>query len=415
MGRFSLILVVGFTIIAGTMKMNHSRIAREATNVGYERYEEASARQYTNSAINLCLFEVSRDFDWRTGYSQQSIGCGQITATVYDSDTDSTLSLDELRISATGSFGSLSTAADVKVRKSAFSEFAYFTDYEPVIYFITGDTLRGPIHTNGQFHIWGDPVFYGHVSQVASNYYGSGNPEFKAGRNFGCDPINLPVDMSILRGRAQSGGSSFENDVEIEFLSDGTFDWATTRPETTYVYRRGRWRERINQVPVTGNTTIATMNGVIATENGSDVHVKGILDGKATVLSDGNMWIEDDILYKDDPLTSPNANDMLGLISRNNVYVTDNAANQNDCVIHGTVMALNSKFQVENYSSGSPRGTLTILGGLVQDRRGAVGTFGYGGIRSGYQKNYVYDQRFLTRAPPFYPVFTRNTITAWYE
>ncbi len=412
MGRFSIILVVGFTIVAGSMKMNLTRLGRDANQISNDRYEEAAARQSTNSAINLCLYELNQDFTWRDGFSQQSLGCGQFDATITDNSSDSTLGLDELRITINGSYGFGNAFADVEIRKSAFSEFAYFTNNEPPIYFISGDTMRGPIHTNGQFHIWGDPVFYGYVSMHANNYYGWGDPEFKAGVNFGCDEITLPLDLSILIGRAESGGVSFDNETHIEFLNDGTFNWATTRPETTWA---GHSVVSIVQTPISGNTTIEGTNGVIATKNGEDISVKGTVNGQVTVLSDGDILIEDDILYHEDPLTNPTADDMLGLISRNDIILLDNAANQNNCTIHATLMALNESFYVENYSGGSPRGVLTILGGLVQDERGPVGTFGYSGIRSGYQKNYVYDQRFMTKAPPFYPVFSRNTITSWYE
>jgi hypothetical protein len=70
---------------------------------------------------------------------------------------------------------------------------------------------------------------------------------------------------------------------------------------------------------------------------------------------------------------------------------------------------------VENYNRGAPRGTLEIYGGIVQKRRGPVGTFNWGAIRTGYEKYYTYDYRFMTTAPPFYPVFSKNSIVSWYE
>ncbi len=40
-------------------------------------------------------------------------------------------------------------------------------------------------------------------------------------------------------------------------------------------------------------------------------------------------------------------------------------------------MALNTSFQAQNYRTGSPRGTLTVHGGIIQKYRGAVGTGTY--------------------------------------
>lgn len=416
MGRFTIILVVGFAIIAGGLKLNHGRLSRQAQEISTERYLEQTARNITTSGVNLCLQQISQNFNWRSGFNNLALNGGSVSCNIVDSSVDSNLTLNQLRITATGTYAGKSTTAVVLMAKSAFSEFAYFTNVEPLIYFITGDTLKGPIHTNGQFHISGDPVFYGLVSSVASSWYGSGHPQFKGGTNFGCPNIQLPTDLSILEGQAQNGGTSFQGNVNLEFLNNGTFNWEVFHTETQTVKIKDKWVTITNTViDSSGNVDIAATNGVIATENGADVHVKGILDGQVTVLSEGNIWIEDDIVYKQNPLTDYTADDLLGLISKNNIYVADNAANQNNCIINATLMALNTSFSVQNYNTGTLRGTLTIVGGIVQNQRGPVGTMRGGIIKTGYLKKYIYDQRFLTQAPPNYPVFSRTSVISWYE
>jgi hypothetical protein len=63
--------------------------------------------------------------------------------------------------------------------------------------------------------------------------------------------------------------------------------------------------------------------------------------------------------------------------------------------------------QVDNYGSGSPRGTATILGGVISSYYGAFGTFNSYGHVSGYSRNFVYDQRLNGGiAPPFFPTTT---------
>jgi len=82
----------------------------------------------------------------------------------------------------------------------------------------------------------------------------------------------------------------------------------------------------------------------------------------------------------------------------------------NDVNIHGIVMAPSNggEFKVDNYNSGSPRGTATLLGGAIVDYYGAFGTFDSSGPRTGYGRSFVYDPRMLTgMAPPYFPVTTR--------
>ncbi|MFH1862413.1 MAG: DUF4900 domain-containing protein [bacterium] len=404
MGRFTLILIVAFAVVAGGMRLNHGRLARDAQDTSNAKFVETTVRNITNSAVYMTLRQIAQNFNWRTGYSNLALLNGTVDVNLEDSSTDTTLDLNQVRITADASFSAETSTAVVLVSKSAFSEFAYFTDVEPLIWFITGDTLMGPIHTNGQFHIWGNPVFYGRVSSVASSWYGTGNPEFKAGTAFGIPEIQLPIDLSILEGKAQDGGSFFEGDVSIEFLADGTFNWSVYHMQGTTMV-----------IDSSGNVVIDETNGVIATQDGYDLRVKGTLDGQATMLSGDDVWIDDDVLYNQNPLTDPTADDMLGIISKKNIYFTDNVPNRSNLTINATLMALDSKITAQNYNTGTPRGELFILGGLVQKERGAVGTFSGGVIQTGYRKKYVYDQRFLTQAPPFYPVFSKNTIVSWYE
>jgi hypothetical protein len=406
MGRFSLIIVVGFAILAGGLKLSLGRWNKQTQDISNERYLDATARNVANSAVNLCLSQLAQSYSWRTGYSNFSVAGGVASATIQDHSTNPGIPVGRVRIQAQGTYAGKTCTADVIMSKAAFSEFAYFTDIEPVINFITGDTLKGPIHTNGQFHISGNPVFYGLVSSVATSWAGSGSPQFKAGTDFGAPRIDLPVDLSIIEGQAQSGGVQFHGATNLEFLNDGTFNWE--------VYHFAG-SPSVKVTDSTGNKALSTTNGTLSTDANKDLHIKGTLSGTATVLCGGDIWIENDLVYAHNPLTDPNATDMLGLISKNNIYVADNAANQTSCNIHATMMALNQSFAVQNYDQGSPRGTLTIIGGVIQKQRGAVGTSSGGSIRTGYQKKYVYDERFFTKAPPNYPVYSRNTIVSWYE
>ena len=58
---------------------------------------------------------------------------------------------------------------------------------------------------------------------------------------------------------------------------------------------------------------------------------------------------------------------------------------------------------------------LTIIGGLIQAQRGAVGTFSGGSKASGFSKNYIYDHRCTTAAPPWFPPTGLMDVIFWHE
>jgi PAB1-binding protein PBP1 len=101
------------------------------------------------------------------------------------------------------------------------------------------------------------------------------------------------------------------------------------------------------------------------------------------------------------------------------VIISDIAANRSNCTIHAHVMALETSFTAQNYRSGSPRGTLTVHGGIIQKFRGGVGTGtirnGQVVISTGYAKNYHYDPRFDLVQPPGYFLTGKYYKLAWRE
>lgn len=63
--------------------------------------------------------------------------------------------------------------------------------------------------------------------------------------------------------------------------------------------------------------------------------------------------------------------------------------------INASIYAFNESFYVQDYNEGDPKGQLTIFGSLMQNYRGAVGTFSGNNIVTGYYKNYIYDNKIL--------------------
>ena len=153
---------------------------------------------------------------------------------------------------------------------------------------------------------------------------------------------------------------------------------------------------------------LSSFNGIIYV--GGTCHVSGILDGQATVVSNSMIEIVDDLVYAGSDANGPlpDCDDILGLVASTKVNVADNAANGSDCVVHAHIMAMNNQASlVESYSQGSPRGTLTIHGGLAQDKWGPVGTGYYDWegnfhVLTGYVRDFHYDWRLRSILPPGY-------------
>jgi hypothetical protein len=170
------------------------------------------------------------------------------------------------------------------------------------------------------------------------------------------------------------------------------------------------------------------------------VGISGVLRGRVTVYATGSIVLLDDFRYATDPASvNFRCTDILGIISAHDIAVADNALNTpphvsssastyknmddtKDLYIHAVMMALNTSFRVQNYSTGptnvngcsgsnAQRGCLYLTGGLIQDKRGAVGLVS--GV--GYVKRYSYDRCANYNPPPYFPTTGRYLDNRYYE
>lgn len=334
-------------------------------------------------------------------------------------------------IESTGTVDNVTRTVNVeeKIELNTFARYSYFTSHESYmvwwwwwqlevpVWFTTGTFLEGPVHTNDQFHISGNPIFDGPVSSVAAtiDYMHGGppndNPEFRQGITLGADAVDtVPLTANNLEAAAaEDGGYTFNGTTTVVLISDGTVD-VTNRSFTP----------RTQNMPLPANGALFVTNG--------DLDISGTLDGRLTAGSSRDVVIKDDIRYADDPRINPGSNDALAIISNRDVVVDEHAANGNpgkNLEIFATVIAIGQEptygnddgsFYVENYWSGL-RGVLTVYGGLIQKRRGPVGTF-YSSTNqkaSGYDKDYHYDTRMSSNPPPHIPCFVTYGRLSWQE
>ncbi len=297
---------------------------------------------------------------------------------------------------------------DVVMRIESFAKFSYFTsnEYNPdigeTIWFMGKDSIYGPLHSNSQINISGDPTFYGKVTSTADsfNYYHSGppadNPDFKEGYELDVEAIDMDEykNLERLENAANTGGLHLSGDYTITLNQEGTL-----------TYENGSSSYTVN---------ISSFNGVVYCDG--NVSISGTLKGKLTVAAASDKYISiiGHLKYKTPP-DDPDCTDMLGLVAGQEIKVSTSAPN--NLRIDATLMVFDKSFYVENYSSRPPSGKLSIWGGIIQNYRGPVGTFwaDSGEIASGFSKDYHYDSRVVENPPPYFPTTGRYELAAWQE
>lgn len=166
-------------------------------------------------------------------------------------------------------------------------------------------------------------------------------------------------------------------------------------------------------------------NAMIVYVDGNILSLGGTLEEKeqTTIAVSGRIDITNHLRYEVPPVvTDPNSNplNILGLYSSSNDIRITTAA-PNDLVLHAVMMAgnlgdgYNSSVHVQNHDQGAPRGTVRLIGGLIEEYYGAFGTFdpNTGNMSTGYGRDFVYDRR-MNRGftPPYFPTTNQFEMAA---
>ena len=305
----------------------------------------------------------------------------------------------------------------VTIQKKSFTNYIYFTDHETMegsgntIWFITGDTINGPLHSNDVISIDGNPVFRAPVSTARTKYEKTGsNPDFQQGITENVPPLEMPSTNSQLKVWAQSGGYYYYGKTDITMSSAGTLSVTNTNALSTGPKGSGV------ALPENGVIYVDGQAGTKYNATTGDIFFQGTLKGNLTVAAINNIYLVGDTLYSDQ------VNDMLGMVANNYIYVNHYNQSGSDVAptnitISGAVFSLNHSFGFESYQNGPAKGTIHINGSIIQKYRGPVGTFSGSTRVSGYSKDYNYDQRMLYSQPPHFinPLNTGYGIVKWEE
>lgn len=266
MGKASLIMVLGFSLVFGIVAPNLNRTSSRSTENFLHYVKITQAHDIATSAANIASNQIFLDPTWRTGYSNIPFSGGKFSVTAQN------YGVNQIKIVATGTYESFQQDVTVILQPSSFAKFAYYSKIEGGINWISGDTIWGPFHTQAKMNIpWpNSPVFYGKLTTRLGTNPKKSNAKFYGGYQSGVN-LDLPADISGTVNAAKTNGRVFSTgDLWLTFnLDNVTWKTSPTGTETT--------------VPI---STFAP-NGVILAEKG-DIHVKGTIRGKATLCATGS-------------------------------------------------------------------------------------------------------------------------------
>ncbi len=407
-GKGAILLVLGFSLILMVASANFGSLStRSVENFGDYYYQTVThniAVSGANMAANSFFINQTQP-----DYSNVTSFEGGIVKTALKT-IDPIRNLKE--ITSVGEFQGVTSTVVARLEPSKFSKFAYYSRYEPSnIWWTDNDTVWGPFHTQGNLQAYRHPVFHGKVTiKNKVKYYTNktkDKPRFYGGFEQGVDLPLPPSGISDLKAAAAANGATFsgKDTVFVTFVQDSI-----------------KYKFAANDAYTTVLGSAFAPNGVIFADQ-AILRLKGTVKGRYSVVADGpigsssrgNIFLDDDIVYNTDPQIDPTSPVLLGIISRNDVWMTDNAPNHSDINIHGSIYAEKGGFGAENYNTRPPSGTINLLGGIIQDTRRAVGTFSSGSITHGFAKRYMYDKRLMLASPPFYPGTGQFEVVSWYE
>jgi hypothetical protein len=420
-GKAGLIAVIGFSLILGYISLNMARVAKNSTG-NMSSYTDATlSHNLATTGANIALARFYSDTTW-FGDTTQTLngphfyGSARYYMTDLGGGNVRLRSISTYKSPATPVAETLHDTVEVffnKNRRQTFSIFAWMTNNENGVNWTTADTVWGRVHSNSTLTVNGKPVFYEKVTTTKnfSPLVGKSpnNAIFKKGYETGVASVDFPNNLDSLNYASEHGGKKYNNSV-----------WVTLSAGDT---SNGNGKVYVRNTSFTGTIIDSimlgdpTFNGALGCRD--TIHVKGKLDGILTLASlSKDIYIEDEVTYEKNPRFG-SSDDLLGLVAERNIVVADNAANNSNCEIHGCIFTRTGSYTAQGYNRGPLFGELRVLGSIVQNVRGPVGTISGSTLVTGFSKRYRYDDRLAdpNYRPPFFPGYFVKTyaITNWWE
>ena len=407
-GKATLLLIVGFSLIFLVVSRNFGITSNRAIDNYVDYYKKAVSHNIAVSGANIAANNIFLDPTWdASGYSNIDYQDGTISLGVQKIDPFKNI----IEITAQGSYDGYNSTVKIKLAPSKFSKFAYYSVSEGGTIWWTGsDTVWGPFHTQDYMRVYRHPVFYGKATTKKKLVYytnqSTDKPYFYGGYQ---DGVDLPLPTSAVDAM-----ESIADDDGLKLSGHDTVYITFDRDSLRYRYSYNA-KNTVVYLPS------AAPNGLIFAKD-CVVRLKGTVKGQYTLgcstslsAGKGTIYLDDNIVFDKDPRIYPTSSDLLGICAENSVLITENAANNSSIDIHGSIYCEKGGFGAQNYDTRPVSGNINLLGGIIQNTRKAVGTFGTSGIKSGFAKRYRYDDRLLVASPPFFPGTGGFEIVSWYE
>lgn len=406
-GKVSVLLVLSFSMLFLIFGHRFNALSTNSVENSVDYYVKTTAHNIAVSGANMAASNIFMDSEWSSGFSNLDFNGGSINLTVTENG-------DQREILCEGIYQGYSHVVKISLKPGSFSKFAYYMNlFGGGDALGTGDTIWGPFHTNGKLTTIGGPVFMGKASsKLGLKMFPPKDAKFYGGYESGVD-IPFEFDTTGIMAAAIDDGryySGNQTDVRLVFNDDATVTYSTKESSSS------TWDPDSTQLL----STFAP-NGVIWNAKGN-LYLSGEVNGQYTVgvglssgLGSGNIHIEDDLVYRTDPIDDPDCTDMLGLIAGNNVIIDDTPANHHDVNIHASIYAAKGGLSIEDLNSFPPAGELYLAGGIVGYQNESFSDYNGGVLAHGFNLKLKYDERFMVTSPPKFPTTSTFEIVSWYE
>jgi len=289
-------------------------------------------------------------------------------------------------------------STEMRMKRLAFSSYAQFVNrWEPDVQ-IHNDELDGRFHSNSEINLAYSrkvqPQFHGQVTTTArrinvtqSRGRVGRDQIFLGGLQTGVRAIHLPKRFFPFANEVDVDDDQvhrFEEDVRITFYADGSYGWQAVESDSAQ-----------HRAAISENASYLIAGRKVR------LYVKGTVNGKVLVYSPERIVIEDDLVYAQDPIETPEADDYLGLASGKYVDIAPpDVTGPGDLVIHAAIYA-KRRFAVKGYRSRG-NALLHIYGSLTAGSLSAT--------EPRYHTKIQFDQRLEQLRPPGFPITDRYEV-----
>ena len=349
-------------------------------------HEETAVRRHLASWTgNLSAEDGDTTVVWRDSGQEYTAVLKRMPAT-------DAMGMEQLLVELTTERGGEKLAAELRMNRVAFSNFAQFIDrWDPEVE-IHDDLIDGRFHSNTEIRVSRErgvkPVFTGKVTLAAGDVRTDG-VGFLNRRTMFPAGIETRVRRIVLPPRAETFQHGtvpadrvqrFAEDSLLTFHADGTFD-----------------SRALDDGGIAVGGPLGEQPFYLVANEGVSLQVRGTVNGKVLVYSPQRILVVDDLRYAADP-RAPGADDYLGLVAERTVEIAEpEVTGAGDLELHASIYARN-RFAVREYLSRRS-GTLIIYGSVAAGSLSAT--------EPRFATRVEFDDRLTTMRAPGFPLSDR--------